>query len=271
MPDPTDYPLVSIVVPTYNQAEYLPACLDSIMFQDYPNLEIIVVADPSPDETSQVLADFARAVAEDEVSYASNFNEAADQVERTVHKRYPQVGRKLVIMENPERLGHTASYNKGFRACTGIYCTYVASDDVILPQMVSIMAHLLHNDQADFVYSDMHVFDDAGRILREFKFPDYSFQACFGDWYLCGVSKLYRRELHEKYGYFEEDHTANDHECYQRFAINGARFLHVPMVLYRVRTHEGRERDVHNSSSWKKLIDESKELVRQARAHLAEK
>jgi glycosyltransferase involved in cell wall biosynthesis len=256
---------VSVVVPTYNQARYLGACLDSIFFQDYPNLEIIVVSDPSPDDTSRVLREFVKAVGCDKASFASRYDAEAGLVERVSHHRYPQRGRKLVIIENPARLGHSASYNLGFRKCSGDYCTYVASDDVCHPQMISTLAAELDAGDVDFVYSDMFIINDEGRILREFRLPNYSFSRCFEDWYLCGVSKLYRRELHERCGYFSEAHLANDHECYLRFALEGARFRHVPKALYSVRSHEGRCMDVHCADNEKRLFRESIALTGQAR------
>lgn len=256
---------ISIVVPTYNQKEYLGACLDSIYFQDYPNLEIVVVDDCSTDGTEELLHEFARSVAIEKVSYASRYDDAADVVRRVAHPRYPQHGRELVILRNADNRGSTRTYNRGFRACTGEYCTYVASDDLCHPTMVSTLARVLDSGIADFVYSDMYIIDDAGRILREFRLPDYSFEACFADWYLCGVSKLYRRDLHSKTGYYDEEYLANDHELYQRFALAGVRFEHVPSVLYSVRSHAGREVNVHSESNWNRLMEESKSLVRRAR------
>lgn len=256
--------LISVVVPTYNQAEYLKPCLDSIWFQDYPNIEIIVVADPSPDNTSEVLARFSQGVDTDTVSHAARLEEDGT-VTRAVYPRYPKAGRRLIIQENGTRLGHTPSYNKGFEMASGEYCTYVASDDLCHPQMLSQMAGPLSRDEADFVYSDMFVVDDQMEILREFRLPDYSFEACFCDWYLCGVSKLYRRSLHERFGYFDNGYTANDHECFLRFAMNGARFTHIPKALYSVRSHDQRGHDVHSEETWKKLMGESSKLVRLAR------
>ena len=258
-------PKASVIVPTYNQARYLGACLDSIWFQDYPDIELIVVADPSPDDTADVLREFACAVGQDTASFASRL-EPDGSVSRTEHPRYGKEGRELVIINNAARLGHTPSYNEGFRRATGAYATYVASDDICHPQMLSTLAAPLDCDAADFVYSDMFIVDDEMRILREFRLPDYDFKASFCDWYLCGVSKLYRRELHERFGYFDAAYTANDHECYLRFAMNGARFTHVPKVLYSVRSHDGRAENVHSAASWKKLMDESSRLVEKARA-----
>jgi glycosyltransferase involved in cell wall biosynthesis len=271
MPNTADTPTpkVSLVVPTYNQAQYLGACLDSIYFQDYPNIEVIVVNDCSPDDTAEVIAEFQRAVKEDKVSYASNYNERTDEVERTWRHRYPQHGRELVVMHNERNMGSTRTYNRGFEAATGAYITYIASDDICHPQMVSEMVAVLESGEADFVYADMFVIDDAGRILREFRVPDYSFEACFRDWYLCGVAKLYRRELLGRFGLMNPDYLANDHEQYLRFAMQGVRFRHIPKVLYSVRSHDQRNTGVHSSANWKKLMEESKHLVREARAHLA--
>jgi len=52
------YPKLSIIVPTYNRANYLKECLDSIIKQNYPNLEIIVTDDNSVDETKEVVKDY---------------------------------------------------------------------------------------------------------------------------------------------------------------------------------------------------------------------
>ena len=255
---------ISVVVPTYNQAEYLWACLDSIWFQDYPDIEIIVVADPSPDNTAEVLAAYRRAVENDRVSHAVRL-EADGSVSRAEFPRYRAEGRRLIICESETRLGHTPSYNKGFKLASGEYCTYVASDDICHPQMLSEMSRYLDSNEADFIYSDMFVVDDDMCILREFKLPDYSFEASFCDWYMCGVSKLYRRSLHEQFGYYDNAYTANDHECYLRFVLGGARFKHIPKVLYSVRSHDQRSSDVHSEASWKKLFAESSSLVERAR------
>jgi glycosyltransferase involved in cell wall biosynthesis len=257
---------VSVVVPTYNQAQYLGACLDSIYFQDYPNIEIIVVNDASTDHTREILDEFTRAVKTEKASYASGLNESAGEIMRTEHYRYPRSGRQLKLIHNPENMGSTATYNRGFKNCSGTYCTYVASDDWCHPGMITSMVTVMESGGFDFVYSDMFVVDDDHRVLREFKLPDYSFQACFRDWYLCGVSKLYRRELHDRFGYYNEQYLANDHELYLRFAINGVRFKHIPKVLYSVRSHEKREENVHSPGNWSRLLNESCRLVKTARS-----
>ena len=57
-------PAVSIVVATHNRASMLPGALNSVLEQDYPNLEVVVVDDGSTDGTPALLDDYARQVAE---------------------------------------------------------------------------------------------------------------------------------------------------------------------------------------------------------------
>lgn len=259
-------PLASIVVPTFNQAEYLAACLDSIMFQEYEHLEIIVVNDGSPDHTAKVLEHYQYDVASNQVSFASRYKNNKDEIERVAHPRYPQKGRNLSIITHEKNLGLAAALNTGFRACTGVYCTYVPSDDICFPHMIKTLVNTLETHNADFVYSDMFIHDDKGRIVRRFSLPDYSYQRCFCDWYLCGVAKLYRRQLHERFGYYDENLLAHDHDMFQRFAVGGAEFVHVPQVLMSLLSHDGdRQIDIHSDENWNRLLEESKCIIMRAR------
>ncbi len=259
---------VSIVVPVYNQADYLPICLDAVLFQDYPCLEIIIVNDGSTDTTSEVVRDYLEDVRSQDVSYASHFNNNTGEVERRILPRYPQSGRNIRVIHHDVNKGLGAALNTGFSACTGKYCTFIASDDMLLPNMISELVELL-DQGADFAYADMHIVDNQGRILRRFSLPDYSFEKAFCHWYLCGVCKLYRTDLHEKVGYYREDIKPQDHEMFLRFAMNGAKFIHLPKVLANVRIHD-KERHVYNHSSanWDRLYGESAELVLKARGFL---
>src|SRR5437867_139817 len=55
-------PLVSIITPTFNQANYLPDTIESVLAQDYRNIEYIVLDDGSADDTSQVLAHYSQRI-----------------------------------------------------------------------------------------------------------------------------------------------------------------------------------------------------------------
>jgi glycosyltransferase involved in cell wall biosynthesis len=272
-PAPIDHPeLISVVVATYNQAKYLPITLDSVWFQSYPNVEIIVVNDGSTDATKAVLSEYLETVENEKGSFASNYKEENGHVERTWHDRYPKKGRRLVLLEHATNRGLSTALNTGFKQACGRLCTFIASDDMLLPTMLLDLKQAMDQTGADFAYADMHIVDDQGRILRRFSLPDYSFEKALCHWYLCGICKLYRRDLHETVGYYNENIKPQDHEMFLRFAMHGAQFIHLPRVLANVRAHGDPERQVHNHSKadWNQLFRESSELVVKAR-HFARK
>lgn len=260
---------VSVVVPTYNQASYLPACLDSLWFQSHPDLEIVVVNDGSADETARVIDEYLRRIESDKASFASFYDPGRDVLERVHHPRYPSAGREIRVITHPENKGLAAALNTGFGAAAGEACTYVPSDDWCMPDMLLELDRALSETPADFAYCDMLIVDDAFRVSRRFDLPDYSFRRSFADWYLCGDAKLYRRELHDRFGYYDEALLAHDHDLFLRFAMGGARFAHVAKALFCKRDHAGgREVHIHAPQNWRRLIGESKRLVLKAREHL---
>ena len=262
----TAQPLVSIIVPTYNQSKYVASCLDSIWHQDYPKLELIVVNDGCTYGTDKVLGEYERDVIEDIASYASWYNSETDILDRVTHDRYPKQGRTLRVITHEKNKGLAAALNTGFTACTGKYCTYVPSDDLCYPNMVETLVDALEKNEADFAFSDMVIREESGRIVRRFSLPDYSFKTNFADWYLCGVSKLYKRELHDRFGLYDEALLAHDHDLFQRFALGGAKFVHVPKALMSLLSHEGpRAVGIHSPTNWNRLLQESKALVLEAR------
>jgi glycosyltransferase involved in cell wall biosynthesis len=262
---------VSVVVPAYNQARYLAACLDSLWFQDHAPLEIVVVNDGSTDETAEVLAEYARRVEADEASFASFYDPGLNVLERVRHPRYPKKGRSLKIITHGSNRGLAATLNDGVRAASGEAVTYVPCDDWCMPHMFTELVRALDETPADFAYADMLIVSDAFQVVRRFDLPDYSFGRSFADWYLCGDAKLYRASLHERFGFYDEALLAHDHDLFLRFAMGGARFTHVAKALFAKRDHAGgREVDIHAPANWSRLIGESKRLALAAREAMRE-
>lgn len=95
---------ISVIVPAYNNAPWLPRCLDSILAQTHQNLEVIVVNDGSTDETEAVLAEYAARVA------------------------------KVKVIHKPNG-GVTSARLRGVAEATGDWIGFVDADDEIEPQM----------------------------------------------------------------------------------------------------------------------------------------
>jgi glycosyltransferase involved in cell wall biosynthesis len=262
-------PLVSVVVPSYNQAHYLEAALDSVIFQDYPNIEIIICNHGSTDNTSEVIASFCENVGKNKVSFLKHMDYSEEgRFVREYVPRYPQ-NRRIVVLESKENIGGTRSYNEGFMRANGKYCTYLVGDDRFQLNGVRRMVEVLERENCDFVYSDMVIVDDKDRILQKLSKPDYSFESCFADWFHLGVSKLYKTTLHQVSGFYDPEYrNANDYDMYLRFALDGCRFVHIPEVLYYLRSHDPNNKN--EPASWRgdgyrNLIRESSLCASRAR------
>lgn len=258
-------PLVSITVPTYGQAKYLPMTLDAIWFQDYPNIEIIVVNANSPDNTKEVLSAFAEAIDSETINYAKRFDREKNEVIRQSELRYPKTGRSLTIVNLDADPGLSETYNVGLRKSNGMYIAAIVSDDLPHTSMVSELVLALESG-ADFAYGDMFWVDDAGRIRRQMKFPEYDPTTCLADWYLMGSARMWRKKLHDTVGYMDPAYrSAHDYDLILRFAMSGAQFKHVPKTLYSVRLH-GSERPTGNHTIEREplVYSESKQIALRA-------
>ena len=111
-------PLVTVIVPVFNSSEYLSSCLDSIISQTYPNLEIILINDGSTDSSPKILQKYAK-----------------------------QDSRIQII--NQDNQGLSGARNSGLAIATGDYVTFVDSDDQITPHMVADLVHAVQSNHAD--------------------------------------------------------------------------------------------------------------------------
>lgn len=115
-------PKVSVIVPCYNVAQFIGKCIQSIIDQNYPYLEIIPVNDGSPDNTPQILDNYAQ----------------RDNRIRVIHK---------------QNEGVSAARNSGLKIATGDYVVFVDGDDYLANDYIDYMLRLALKDDADFVLS----------------------------------------------------------------------------------------------------------------------
>jgi glycosyltransferase involved in cell wall biosynthesis len=234
---------VSIVIPTYNEIKYLPACFDHCYFQSYPDIEIIIVDGGSTDGTKAFLSQLEKELQSRESNPVVCVDEEGEIVYKKclsyyedTHATHPK--REIKILTYEENIGRTPTYNAGLKAATGKYCTYIVGDDIAHPHMIEELVLALEKYKVDVIYSDFNISDDDGRILRLVRKPDYGFEECFARWFHLGVARLYRTELHKKIGFINESYqVANDYKFFLDAAKAGATFKHIGKILYSVRFH----------------------------------
>lgn len=109
---------ISVIIPVYNAAKYLPRCLDSILGQDYSNLEIICINDGSKDESLSILHIYEQK--DNRIKVLSQFNQGA-----------------------------AAARNKGIKNATGDYISFIDADDYISQGLYSYFVQNVQNDLVD--------------------------------------------------------------------------------------------------------------------------
>ena len=134
--NPTEKPLVSIITPSYNQASFLEATIHSVLEQDYPNLEYIIVDGGSTDGSVDIIRRYA--------------DRLAGWVSEKDH-------------------GQTDAINKGFARARGDILAWLNSDDTYEPGAVrEAVEFLCSHPEVGLVYGEANYIDQAGRVIGRF-------------------------------------------------------------------------------------------------------
>ena len=129
-------PLVTIITPSYNQAHFLEETVQSVISQDYGNLEYIIIDGGSTDRSVEIIQKYA------------------NRIDWWVSE--------------PDR-GQTDAINKGFERANGEILAWLNSDDTYLPGAISeAVSYLQNHPDAGMVYGDANLIDEEGHILGKF-------------------------------------------------------------------------------------------------------
>lgn len=186
---------VSIVIPVYNCAQYLPACLDSVLAQTYWNTEILIIENGSTDNSPEIC------------------------------KQYAEKDSRVRVLEGPHA-GPGAARNLGIREATGKYIVFVDSDDICEPDLVKILLAAGADKRFSLALCGITVIDESGKktgafqeVYRSCRIWDY-LEDVLSEWKtnpLCGgvYCKLYSvRLLRENNILFDEHSTYAEDFCF---------------------------------------------------------
>jgi hypothetical protein len=142
-------PKLSVILPNFNHAAFLPRCIEAVLDQSYTDLELVVIDDASTDNSREVIADYAR--------------------------RDPRV--KFHV--NPENRGVIATLNRALDLARGEYVFGAASDDYVLPgYFEKAMALFAAHPEAGIALGQVECVDDDGRVRLVAPGP-WAEEACY--------------------------------------------------------------------------------------------
>ena len=228
--------LVSVIIPTYNRANYLVQSLESVLAQTYRNLEVIVVNDGSTDETKATLEPYRN-----RISYFEKTNG-----------------------------GKSSALNLGLKHISGEYVWVFDDDDVALPELVEFhMSVFESRSEVGFVYSGYAFFEeeDTNNVIETIEATAHRDGELLGQLlsgnFISGVSVVVRKRCYDRVGWYDERLIrAQDYDMWIRLARAGFKAGAIRQPLVRVRKHgglRGSEKDRFDTSH---LIDKHLEYHR---------
>lgn len=226
-----EFPLVTIVTPSYNQVRYLERTILSVLNQDYPNIEYIVIDGGSTDGSVEIIKKY-----ENKISY---------------------------WISEPDR-GQSHAINKGFQKATGEIFNWLNSDDILMPSATTIAVHyLVNNPKYGLVYADRLVIDEKDQVLACVELPSFNrlfFK--FRSW-LPQETAFFRRELWYKINGLDETlHYSMDFDLWCRF-MKISKFYHIPFIMSAWRQHDLAKSYIHFGSE--NISTEGRKEARQVR------
>jgi glycosyltransferase involved in cell wall biosynthesis len=191
-----DTPPVSIVIPAYNHAGYLDEAIQSVLAQDYPNIELIVLDDGSSDATPEVLR-----------KYSGRFH-----------------------WETHHNMGQAATLNKGWKMAKGDILGYLGADDLPLPGCVRAAVEVLEaGPDLVLTYCDFELIDPHSHFIRTVCAEEFDYRKMVAD-FVCapGPGVFFRRAAFERAGGWDPSlRQMPDYECWLRLGLVGT-FKRIP-------------------------------------------
>jgi glycosyltransferase involved in cell wall biosynthesis len=203
------FPRISVVTPSYNQADFLERSILSVLNQDYPNLEYIIIDGGSTDGSIDII------------------------------KKYESF---LAYWVSEKDRGQADGLAKGFAAASGKIFAWLNSDDLYLPGALrSVAAGFQRVRQIDVLYGNMYYIDSKDHILEERRQTPFSRRGyLYGAMALPQPATFWRKDLFDRSGGMDTTYYFSmDAHLFSRFALMGARFDFIRDFVACFRLHPG--------------------------------
>jgi glycosyltransferase involved in cell wall biosynthesis len=204
----SDFPKISIITPSYNQGQFIERTILSVLEQDYPTIEYIIIDGGSTDNTMEIL------------------------------KKYED---RLIWKSEPDK-GQSDAINKGFIMATGEIFAWLNSDDTYKAGAINTAVdYLVKHPRVDLIYGNGNLIDERDNLIGEFKSATVDLRACLyhGQISVFQPSVFFRKDVFEKIGALDEKlDITMDIDYWIRITRQGLTMEHIDCSLANLRWHQ---------------------------------
>lgn len=226
---------VTLITATFNSASSIKTCLGSVVFQNYNDLEYLVIDGKSSDDTLNFVKDY--------------------------QQKFP-----FIKLFSEKDCGIYDALNKGVQLATGDVVGFVHSDDLLASNhIVTDVVTQLQNEQLDGVYGDLQYVDkfDLNKVIRLWKSCDFKPGLLKQGWMPAHPTLFLKKEVYKKHGLFDLTYKiAADYDFMLRvLKDNSLKFGYLPKVITKMRVGGASNRSLKN------IIQKTKEDYRAIRSN----
>ena len=191
LPQAGKFPKLTVITPSYNQGAYLERTILSVLNQQYPNIEYMIVDGGSTDESVEVI------------------------------KKYEKY---LTWWVSEKDKGQVDAINKALSRATGDYITFQNSDDVYFPGTFKRFGEAALRHRSDILFGDLYMITPDDEVTEILKTTSYDFDCqVLEGMQIHNQSLFFKRSLVEQYGKFDESYRfAFDYEFITRYTSHAA-------------------------------------------------
>lgn len=212
-------PKISIITPSFNQGKYLEETILSVIGQNYPNLEYIMIDGGSTDNSVEIIK-----------KHQEHFSYWVSEKDK----------------------GQSHAINKGFQKATGDIICWLNSDDILMEGALNKVVECFEKDEKlDLVNGHLLLIDEHSRILSNyFILKQKKWYAKHGIFYVAQPSMFWKRTILEKIGLLRDDfHASMDREYLIRIFKNNFTIGHLSKILAGFRMHNSSK----SSAGWNNM------------------
>jgi glycosyltransferase involved in cell wall biosynthesis len=233
-----NYPKISVITPSFNQGDFLEQTITSVLGQNYPNLEYIIIDGGSTDKSIDIIKEYA-----DRITYW--------------------------ISEKDN--GQSHAINKGFAKASGDILCWLNSDDYYLPNVLKEVGEKLNIHQPELFYGNcIHLDQEHNQTHGSYFDPFNQYDIFEGD-FITQPSSFWTRKAWEETGILDESLTYSfDWEWYARAKLNGILFIPSKTYFSVYRIHNSQKSNPNDQIRTAELFLTGKKLNPQKYLHIDE-